>query len=531
MGSPATPSSPLGLDVPVSTHQSKDLFGGDTSCSFRMSTPTTQAASTPAASAAGNIVVASSATTGSSPTSTFVVTSTVTTLSSPKRTMSLEDYKKARGNMMLARDELEALFDVDSDADMEDGEEEDEVPSSSTRVDPSVESRRPREDDSDASSSKRSRRGSGRPLADAGPLSSPRSGGDSISSNTVVSRTGPVRDPWMPTPSEIQSRFGSTAPPRQFALYSCNGIIDVDATKELDFDPATDQRRDYYIGLFHELRWYGNKNTSRRSRVPEWQALCQSCGAFVENVNKDPAGYRERVRLAHERYERFSKRPKIDRLHWGAVEAGIPCAVPMGIACENCHVGAVRVSEQDINGCPWRSAPSRTVGDYSSRPTCTPFGGFGGGGLRTPSPFPERPASGCSAAPTYRGSEEIITNEYENDPDLGSGSDDQQFAGRSSEFPPVHLAVGVEAAGTRRGSGPPDLVDRLEAAERLQIAEFPALKQELALLKAQLAQVAQTASNVAGRPWVETECLANARRRAPAGVGSKSPSLGDSCCA
>ncbi|GMF60255.1 unnamed protein product [Phytophthora fragariaefolia] len=79
-----------------------------------------------------------------------------------------------------------------------------------------------------------------------------------------------------------------------------------------------------------------------------------------------------------------------------------------------------------------RSAPSRTVGDYSSRPSFTPFGGFGGGGLRTPSPFPERPASGRSAAPTYRGSEEILTNEYENDPDPRSGSDDQQFAGRIS---------------------------------------------------------------------------------------------------
>ncbi|GMF69421.1 unnamed protein product [Phytophthora fragariaefolia] len=165
-----------------------------------MSTPTTQAAGTPAASAAGNFVVASSATTGSSLASTSVVTSTVTMLSSPKRTMSLGDYKKTRGNMVLARDEVEALFDVGSDADMEDGEGEVEVPSSSTRVG----SHRPREDNSDDSSSKRSRSGSDRPLADAGPLSSPRSGGDSTSSNTVVSRTGPVRDPWMPTPSEIQ---------------------------------------------------------------------------------------------------------------------------------------------------------------------------------------------------------------------------------------------------------------------------------------------------------------------------------------
>ncbi|GMF68577.1 unnamed protein product [Phytophthora fragariaefolia] len=181
-----------------------------------------------------------------------------------------------------------------------------------------------------------------------------------------------------------------------------------------------------------------------------------------------------------------------------------------------------------------RSAPSRNVGDYSSRPSFTPFGGFGGGGLRTPSPFPERLASRRSAAPTYRGSEEILTNEYENDPDHGSGSDDQQFAGRSSEFPPVRLAVGVEAAGRRRGSGPPDLVDRLEAVERLQMAEFAALKQELAFLKAQLAQVAQTASNAQvdlGSKLGVLRTRVGARRRAREGVGAASPRLGDSCCA
>ncbi|GMF20305.1 unnamed protein product [Phytophthora fragariaefolia] len=98
-----------------------------------MSTPTTQAASTPAASAAGGIFVASSATTGSSLASTSVVTSTVTTPSSPKRTMSLGEYKKTRGNMVFARDELEALFDVGSDADMEDGEEDEEASSSRSK--------------------------------------------------------------------------------------------------------------------------------------------------------------------------------------------------------------------------------------------------------------------------------------------------------------------------------------------------------------------------------------------------------------
>ncbi|GMF58081.1 unnamed protein product [Phytophthora fragariaefolia] len=101
-------------------------------------------------------------------------------------------------------------------------------------------------------------------------------------------------------------------------------------------------------------------------------------------------------------------------------------------------------------------------------------------------------AGGCSTLSRV----EILSNEYENDQDLGSGSDDQQFAGRSSELPPVCLAVGVEAAGRRRGSGPPDSVDRLEAVVRLPTAEVAALRQVLALLKARIAQVLQTASNV-----------------------------------
>ncbi|GMF55694.1 unnamed protein product [Phytophthora fragariaefolia] len=324
--------------------------------------------------------------------------------------MWLGDYKKTRGNALFARDELEALFDIGSDADMEDGEEEDKGTSSSTRVDPSVGSRRPREGDSDASSSKRSRSSSDRPLTDAGPLSSPRSGGDSTSSGTVASRNGPVRDPWMPTPSEIQSRFGSTAPPSH---------SDGAGIRRLPVEA-----------------------------VPEWQALCQSWSAFVENFNKDPAGYRERVRLARERYERFSKSPK---LH--------DCT---GVQSKRFSLKFYALRRLWW----WRASYSVTI-------------------------------SGTSRIRTFhRGSEEILSNEYENDQDLGSGSDDQQLAGRSSELPPVRLAVGVEAAGRRRWSGPPDSVDRLEAFNSIQTAEFAALRQELALLKAHIAQVSQTASSV-----------------------------------
>ncbi|KAE9267576.1 hypothetical protein PR003_g31728 [Phytophthora rubi] len=261
-----------------------------------MSTPTKQTSDELAAPAAGNAVVANSATTGtSSASSASVVTSTVTTSSSPKSTISVGEYHKTRGKVTYA---TETLFDGMEDLDKEEGEEERDS-SSSGRNEASMGTRRPHEDDSDASSSMSSRRGSGsdRPLADAGALSTPRGGGDddSTPSAAVTSRTNPVRDPWMPSPSEIRSRYGSTTPASPYALYSCNAINDGDVTKELDFDPATDQRRDFYIGLFHELRFYGNKKHSRKSKVTEWEALCQSWSAFVENFNRDPAGYRERV--------------------------------------------------------------------------------------------------------------------------------------------------------------------------------------------------------------------------------------------
>ncbi|KAE9051578.1 hypothetical protein PR001_g1296 [Phytophthora rubi] len=460
-----------------------------------MSTPTTQTSDTPAASAAGNAVVATSATTAtSSASSASVVTSTATTSSSPKRTTSVGEYHKTRGKVIYAS---ENLFDGMEDLDMEEGEEERES-SSSGRDESSVGTRRPREDDSDASSSKRSRSGIDRPLADAGALPTPRDGDDddSTPSATVTSRTG--------FPISLRQYHAG----RQ--------------TRELDFDPASDQRRDYYMGLFHEFRFYGNKKHSRKSKVAEWEALCQSWGAFVENFNRDPAGYRERVRSASERYERLSRRPKILRLHDGAVKAGIPCAVPAGVVCERCQAGAVRLSERDLNGYTGNSVPvelktlreklitqlssdsaegerntqPRAVGDYISRSSFTPFCGAGGGGIRTPSPFPERRSSGRSAAPTYRGQESILTNEYENEPDLGSGSDDQRFAGQSSEFPPVRLATGAAAVGRRHGPSPAEVWDRLEPVERLQTAELAEIRQELKLLKARIGQGGQTASNV-----------------------------------
>ncbi|KAG3104175.1 hypothetical protein PI124_g12924 [Phytophthora idaei] len=315
--------------------------------------------------------------------------------------------------------------------------------------DPVIGSRRSREDDPSASNSKRSRNEEEEKAPTPVTPSSPRS-------------VPTERVPWMPSASEIASRFGVASPPDRIPLYVCSAIIDDPEAAAQHFDPMTNQRRDYYIELFHELRWHASKKTSRKSKVPEWMALCQSWNAFAKNLNKDAKAYRARITVAQRRFETFSRRHMIDRLHNEAMEAGIPCAVPFGTACSHCPPGAERLTERGVTGYTTvrvpvqlrdlhvqlerrdvrRDTPS-VSGDRSARAGVTPALRSG---LRAPSPFPERPPSGHSAVPMYIGGEEILSSEYEDEPDLGSLSGDHspRFARLSTESSRAHRVVGAE---------------------------------------------------------------------------------------
>ncbi|KAG3017548.1 hypothetical protein PC120_g10962 [Phytophthora cactorum] len=116
------------------------------------------------------------------------------------------------------------------------------------------------------------------------------------------------------------------------------------------------------------------------------------------------------------------------------METGIPCAVPFGTACSHCLPGAERLSERDLTGYTTVRVPAQlrdlrvqlerrdtpsASGDRSARTDVTPALRSG---LRTPSPFPERPPSARFAVPVCLGGEEIISSEYEDEPDLGSSS-------------------------------------------------------------------------------------------------------------
>ncbi|OWY93733.1 hypothetical protein PHMEG_00036764 [Phytophthora megakarya] len=302
-----------------------------------------------------------------------------------------------------------------------------------------------------------------------------------------------VREPWMPTERVIKDRYGAIVAPNPIPLYVDNRIVD-DAEAAVKYlEPGTDQRRDYYISLFHEPRYWSSKKTSGRSKVPEWQALCQSWNQFVTNFNNDPAG-RERISSAHERFAKYSVTSAVQRVHEGSVNAKIPCAVPEGRDLAGYTTNRVPANIKELRAklvCT-RQHPS-VVAEHNTPRNTVPRGVTPPvrGGLRTPSPFPERPSSGRFGETTYLEGEPIVSNEYENEPDFGSASD---WCGQQSDPPRGGSYRGQSYAsvgGAELSSHGQPRVDH-----SLQALRCAALKQELHLQNACMCEAAQTVSNI-----------------------------------
>ncbi|KAK1929400.1 hypothetical protein P3T76_015152 [Phytophthora citrophthora] len=267
-----------------------------------------------------------------------------------KKSSSLAGIKHPAVSLkeLFGEDFEEDIVDYD---DVEEGELEGKTPapvsSSEDTPDLPLGSRRPRDEVANASSLKRPRIDE-----EASPM---------LRALTAPRTDPPVRAPWMPTEAQIHDRFGASSPPNPILLYSCNSINDDDVAREVVFESET-QRRDYYIGLFHELRYFAAKKTSRKSKVPEWQALCQSWNAFVDNFNKDPKAYRERVVATRDRFYTYTSRGKCERLHDQSMEAGISCAVLFGTFYPCCPPGAARLSESDLTGYTLTRVPDHIKG-------------------------------------------------------------------------------------------------------------------------------------------------------------------------
>ncbi|KAG3236017.1 hypothetical protein PI124_g18960 [Phytophthora idaei] len=102
----------------------------------------------------------------------------------------------------------------------------------------------------------------------------------------------------------------------------------------------------------------------------------------------------------------------------------------------------------------------------------------------------------------YLDGEEILSNEHEDESDLGSalGVRNSRFARLSTKSSRARCAVGAERYPSygqpQVGRDSRTLHDRVAGLEQFQSAEFAQLQQELHYQKAQVTEVAQTASNI-----------------------------------
>ncbi|KAG2803438.1 hypothetical protein PC129_g19657 [Phytophthora cactorum] len=279
--------------------------------------------------------------------------------------------------------------------------------------------------------------------------------------------------------SEIASRFGATSPPNQIPLYVCSAIYDDAEAAAQHFDPMTNQRRDCYIGLFHELRWHASKKTSRKSKVPESMALCQSWNAFVENFNRVARAYRARITAAQLRFETFSRRHMIYHIHNEAMEGVFRAQFPLEL----------RHSEQDLTGtllcvyllnCVISAFNLNVVMNVVT--------------LRVSAVI----AALVQALRLHSVLGFVRPHHFRNV--LHQDDPRPRFARLSSESSRAHRAVVAERYPSY---GKPQvdrdsraLHDRVAALEQFQSAELAQLQQELRYQKAQVAQAAQTASNI-----------------------------------
>ncbi|OWZ12749.1 LOW QUALITY PROTEIN: hypothetical protein PHMEG_00014035 [Phytophthora megakarya] len=308
-----------------------------------------------------------------------------------------------------------------------------------------------------------------------------------------------VREPWMPSEGVTTARNGCTVLPNVIPLYVDNRIDDAEAASK-HFEPMTNQRRGYYISLFHELRYWSSKKTSGQSRVPKWQALCQSWNQFVENFSKDSTAYRFRstpLLLSFNAFTRFREREhSLCSAGGRSLPALSPWCSPHQRERHHRELRAkLACTRQLPSVVPEHNTPQNTAPRSVTPPVR--------GGLRTPSPFPERPSSGRFGEITYLEGDPIVSNE-KNEPDLGSSLD---WYGQQSDPPRGGSYRGqsyVSVGGAGRSSyGQPQVdhglqalharVEALECVQALQIAE---LKQQLNMQKAYVAEAAQTTSNI-----------------------------------
>ncbi|KAF1317490.1 hypothetical protein FI667_g14752, partial [Globisporangium splendens] len=155
---------------------------------------------------------------------------------------------------------------------------------------------------------------------------------------------------WAPKPNWVRAHR-STQRAGTHALYDVSTIKDDDFVLRQNFHPKA--REEFYIDLFHSMRYFDGRSKSKKSHSAEKQAvfLSQAWGAFVVNFNEDAAKCVSRLRDNRDKFLRHNAVGKLLAIHEECVNLGVPCGVkttPRG--CRICTSDDPQLTEEHLRG-------------------------------------------------------------------------------------------------------------------------------------------------------------------------------------
>ncbi|KAF1321783.1 hypothetical protein FI667_g11665, partial [Globisporangium splendens] len=155
---------------------------------------------------------------------------------------------------------------------------------------------------------------------------------------------------WAPKPNWVRAHRG-TQRAGTHALYDVSTIKDDDFVLRQNFHPKA--REEFYIDLFHSMRYFDGRSKSKKSHSAEKQALflSQAWGAFVVNFNEDAAKCISRLRDNRDKFLRHNAVGKLLAIHEECVDLGVPCGVkttPRG--CRICTSDDPQLAEEHLRG-------------------------------------------------------------------------------------------------------------------------------------------------------------------------------------
>ncbi|KAF1316915.1 hypothetical protein FI667_g15121, partial [Globisporangium splendens] len=155
---------------------------------------------------------------------------------------------------------------------------------------------------------------------------------------------------WTPKPNWIRAHRG-TQRAGTHALYNVGTIKDDDFVLRQNFYPKA--REEFYIDLFHSMRYFDGRSKSKKSHSAEKQALflSQAWSAFVANFNEDAVKCISRLRDNREKFLRHNAVGKLLAIHEECMDLGVPCGVkttPRG--CRICTGDDPQLTEEQLQG-------------------------------------------------------------------------------------------------------------------------------------------------------------------------------------